>query len=164
MMLLVAHESRVFQMRRIGNQLALIPSSRLPLVSYLTDYMQGTTVLRGLNAGGLVGTGNANPEWKGDQDAARVYQLAIRTLVGNSFGLKEHVEIQKLRLPQGMVRVFVFAPQPETLQITGESFPDQSGAVLYSVDLPLNGGPPIPADSSLPTTSEKPAASDATGD
>ena len=76
-----------------------------------------------------------------------VYETAIRTLIGNSYGLGDRIDPAMLQLPDDLLRVFVFARQPPALQMTGDSFPDQQGYVLYCVDLPAHGGRAAGAES-----------------
>jgi hypothetical protein len=140
MIMLAAHGGRMYQLQQVGELLTLVPSSRRPLVSFLTEHLQMTQFM-GLRAGMMTN----RPDDSQPADT-KVYEVAMRTLVGNSFGLRERVDLTKLQLPAGLVRVFVYAPQPRELQASGGSFPDTRGYVLYCVDLPLAGAA-TPADS-----------------
>jgi hypothetical protein len=135
MTMLAAHGGRICQLQRVGEHLRLIPSTRRPLVSFLTEHLELTQFV-GLRAG-MMGKRPADST----QSDSKVYEIAMRTLVGNSFGLRERVDLTRLQLPEGVVRVFVYAPQPTELQTDGASFPDTRGYVMYCVDLPLSGGP-----------------------
>ena len=127
MIVLVVHAGRVYEMKQTGDRLSLAPSTRRPLLSFLTDYFDvvKTTVPWRPAQPGL-------EEASDDQD---VYREALRTLVGNTFGLNTVVDPTRLKLEDGIVRLFVYAPLPEALQMTGDAFPDQQGYVLYATDL-----------------------------
>jgi hypothetical protein len=140
LMLLVAHTNQIFQLHQIGNVLTLVPSSRRPLASFLTEHLQVGRII-GLGAGL---TGNRSPDTS--ETETDVYENAMRTLIGNSYGLGDRVDLIKLQRPDNLLRVFVYAKQPQALQMEGDSFLDQQGYVLYCVDLPAQGGRMTPAD------------------
>jgi hypothetical protein len=140
MVLLVAHAGRLYQLQRVGDRLTLVPSTRKPLVSFLTEHLELTQLI-GLRTGMMT-----NRPDDTTPSAAKVYEIAMRTLVGNSFGLRERVDLTRLQLPERVVRVFVYAPQPPELQMLDASFPDRQGYVMYCVDLPLAGRPVAPVD------------------
>lgn len=67
----------------------------------------------------------------------------LQPLTGNSFGLNNTIDPQRVALEPDILRVFVYAPMPEPFQAQGDRFPDQLGCVLYAVDLPIS--PSLPA-------------------
>lgn len=68
-----------------------------------------------------------------------LYDSSMRTLIGNSFGLRNQAAPETLNVPPDLVRVFVYAPLPPEFFVAGRDFPDQTGRVLYVVDLPVAG-------------------------
>lgn len=145
MQISAVHSGQIYQLSRFGDRLQLVAASRKPLVSFLTDHYQ----LPRIGWGGF-----SSPGAKPDREVSLVYKDALRTLVGNSFGLGDRVDLRMLELPDEIVRVFAYATQPASLQITSNSFPDQRGYVLFCVDLPTAGGPAATSRQQSDNTSE----------
>src|SRR5690606_6155909 len=113
-MMLVAHTHHIYQLRSMGDRLMLVPSTRRPLSSFLVEEMQVQRVI-GLGAGLLRAR---NPD-KPNSDSL-VFETALRTLIGNSFGLGDRMDLALLQLPDDLLRVFIYAPQPPALQMTSD--------------------------------------------
>jgi hypothetical protein len=131
-LILAAYQGVIYELRRVQDQLVLMPSSRKPLSTFLSELTNLIISRVGFSAF----SGRGSSEFSSDDE---IFDQMIRTLVGNSFGLADKVDLAKLTLPPDIVRIFVYAPQPETFRIEGEAIPDQKGHVMYCVDLSLRG-------------------------
>lgn len=71
-----------------------------------------------------------------DRSDEQRYRLLVRPLIGGSFRLGERFDPQNLTVPAGVVRVYLYAEMTDEFLATGDRFRDQTGYVLYVVDLP----------------------------
>jgi hypothetical protein len=145
----VWHAERAYRMEAGGGEWRLVPASRRSGVTFLTDLREIRwpfglrTTVWGLQS---------------EEEPVADFESLERPLIGNSFGLNNDIDPLNLALGPETLRVFVYAPMPNTFQATGEDFPDQFGCVLYVVDLPASLGTPTrlpdratsPADAPLP--------------
>lgn len=122
----------IYEMEYKAGEWQLNPSSRQQGISLLAD----RTVVRPLGFRLTI----RGPQWLQPELTPLVeeFEELTRSLIGNSFGLDNTVDPMLMSLPQGMVRLFVYAEMPPEFHTTGDMFPDQFGCVMYVVDLPTS--------------------------
>jgi hypothetical protein len=59
----------------------------------------------------------------------------LRPLIARNLNLSDAKQIKAFALPADRVRLFVYAPMPESFFVTNERFSRQSGYVLYCIDV-----------------------------
>jgi hypothetical protein len=126
-----AYRDQVYELTRDGTILTLKQRRGSPTVSFLTQYeevMWNTPAWR-----------MADDEVISDEDV--LFAGMFRILVGNSFGLERSYRPEDVRVGEDLVRVFLYGPLEEEFRIAGGDFTDQSGRVLYVIDLPVRAQP-----------------------
>lgn len=129
---LAVYQGLVYELSVNGNLLELRSQNRpVPLSAYLqrtADYR-----LR-LNMWGNPVRGEEEQKSQNLSGVERYLPL-VRTLAGNSFGLRSEIEPRLLKLDQQTVRLFVLTAMTQPFDFETEDFPDQEGAVLFAYDL-----------------------------
>lgn len=129
MAVLAAHRGRIYELRQFHDQLDLVPSTRRPIAAFLSDYSQLGSPL-------TFRVGIAPPDAEAVANETQLYKEMLRTLIGNSFGLGDTIDVTHLVGDDEIVRVFVYAAQPQEFQMDSDLIPDRRGYVLYFADLP----------------------------
>jgi hypothetical protein len=64
------------------------------------------------------------------------FQRLLHQTVGTTLNLAPNATAGEFTLDRSIVRLMIYAPLPEAMQLAGDQFPDQRGFVLYVIDLP----------------------------
>ena len=113
---------------RQGNQLHAQPT-RLEYKSFLklSDY------------GSFFGAGTGGWLFGEDpEEAKEEFRDLWRALVARHLSILEDRSVQSFSLPTDRARLFVFTEAPDQLRVDSDRFPEQSGLLLYAVDILRN--------------------------
>jgi len=125
---LICHREKILVLQRNGDIWSADLRRSMTTSVFISDLTRVTTATLNRPRGRQIA----------NQVSTDFYKSLERSLIGNAFEIRGHVESWSGVLPPGRVRVLALVEDGRAFAGTSADFGDVQGCVLYVVDLPIN--------------------------